>query len=71
VLLDPNVLAIDHAEVIVDPAMTEQNCLIGLFVAAQQIHCVRNTNGEIIEVSCGRDVVSFRWLSHVTIRFGC
>lgn len=29
--------------------MTERQMLIGLFVAAQQIHCVRNHAGEIIE----------------------
>ena len=38
-----------ETQVIVDPAMTERQMLIGLFVAAQQIHCVRNHDGEIIE----------------------
>lgn len=36
ILIDPNVLSVDHAEVIVDPGLTEQSMLIGLFVAAQQ-----------------------------------
>lgn len=36
-------------QVIVDPSLTERNALIGLFVAVQQISCVRDRSGEIKE----------------------
>lgn len=38
--------------------MTERNVLIGLFVAAQQINCVRNHEGEIVEVRSPRQAAS-------------
>ena len=36
-------------QVIVDPSLTERNALLGLFVAVQQISCVRDRSGEIKE----------------------
>jgi len=49
VVVDPNILSVDFAEVIVDPSLTERNALLGLFVAVQQISCVRDRSGEIKE----------------------
>ena len=41
IIIDPHVLSVDHAELIIDPALTERETLIGLFVMAQQSELVQ------------------------------
>jgi hypothetical protein len=47
---DPNVLNIDHCEVVIHAESVERNAYLGLHVCAQQIKCVRNQDGEVVEV---------------------
>ncbi|KDO16829.1 hypothetical protein SPRG_17685 [Saprolegnia parasitica CBS 223.65] len=48
-VVDPNVLAIRDVTVIALSAEDKQAPVIGLQLMAQQIHCIRNREGEIIE----------------------
>ena len=51
-LWDDNVLSVDFHQVLIDPALIENSTpMLGLYAAVQQINCIRNLDGEIVQVS--------------------
>ena len=44
-------LSVDFHQVIIDPALiTNSTPMLGLYAAVQQINCIRNLDGEIVQV---------------------
>ena len=49
IVFDPNILDIDENQVIIKHLENEGPVIVGVYTV-QQIHCVRNKKGEIVDV---------------------
>jgi len=59
-IFDPNVLNIDHCEVVIHAESVERSAYLGLHVCAQQLKCVRHQDtGDVVEG--GEDQIKASW----------